>query len=67
MTDHPSAETRTFREAEPLSISSEVTVSLDLDGDYDWIVLRDADPNGPTFLDINDARALRDWLNKVLP
>lgn len=62
-----SKDTSRFLEAEPLTIDSEISVRVDNDGPYSWIVLRDIDTNGPTFLDVSQGIALRDWLNKVLP
>jgi hypothetical protein len=57
-----------FREVEPLKLDDgDVSVKVDNTGMYPYIVLRDPDPNGPSFLSVDDARSLRSWLDRVIP
>lgn len=59
---------RLFEVAPKEQIGFDVTVEVDDKGEVPrkWIILRDSDPNGPTIFDVEDALALRTWLNKVL-
>jgi hypothetical protein len=54
---------------EALQIDGDVSVGINHGTEYPWdfVVIRDKDPNGPAFLDLEGARKLRDWLNRALP
>lgn len=54
---------------ESIQLGYDVRVSVHTDREYPWdfVELRDKDPNGPTYLDMTEARQLRDWLNRALP
>ncbi len=59
-----------FNAIEALSLSDdEVTVKVST-ANFDpgvYMMIKDADPNGPTLLTVDEARELRDWLNRALP
>lgn len=54
-----------FKRESALQLDNKISVRVDSDEQY--IVLRDEDEDGTTFLGLDEVRALRDWLNKVLP
>lgn len=61
-----SAEYELFKDAEPLEIN-EITAQVGNDsGEAHWLVIICEERNRVT-LDTNEARALRDWLDTVIP
>ena len=67
MTDQHTADER-FRPAEPLSIHGELSICVSEIGPQGMFLDMDMYRRGAdACLDIHEARALRDWLNKVLP
>jgi hypothetical protein len=57
-----------FNHADPLCISGEMSLIISITGPKNMFIDVHTNKNdGEAVLDVDDARELRDWLNKVLP